>query len=243
MHAVIEKKTLQHPGPRRLLPLWCYIWCHVLHADKEVANSQWCHSQKWESACLQLLSSLINSGSGLSDGKRTAKQGRFMKLVSVAPLYFIFKPLCFGGTHISLLLLIYVILKGRDFFHTLCLGHLSLCALLTYTRQGPANGIQPHICHTSPLSHQPDTRTFPPHHIVGSPNLDATAGKEEERKKMGMKFHQEASESMKGWTRSIYHYSFGRDNRIAVIEFLSSFQVLAQNNLTNFEKQKKKMRE
>lgn len=46
-----------------------------------------------------------------------------MKLVPVAPLYFIFKPLSFGGTHISLLLLIYVILKGRYFFHTLCVGH------------------------------------------------------------------------------------------------------------------------
>lgn len=177
---------------RRLLALQCYIWHHVLHADKEVTNSQWCHSQKWESACLQLLSSLINSGSGLFDGKRTAKQGRFMKLVSVAPVYFIFKTLCFGGIHLPLLLLMNMILKGC-FFFIHCFGGMSLCALLTCTRQGPANGSQPHICHTSPLSRQPDTHTFPLHHTAGSLNLDATAGKEKERKKRGwnsIKRHQ-----------------------------------------------------
>lgn len=156
--------------------------------------------------------------------KKTAKQGGFMKSVSVAPVYFFFKPLCSGGTHLPLLLLIYMILKGWFlFFHTLCRGHLSLCALLTCTRQGPANGSQPHICHTSPLSHQPDMRTFPPHRTAGSPNLDETAGKEKERAKKDMKFHQEASESIKGRTRSIYHYSFGRDKRIAVIELLHTF--------------------
>lgn len=158
----------------------------MLRADKEVTNSQWCHSQKCESACLQLLSTLINSGPGLFDGNRTAKQGRFMKSVSVAPVYFIFKPLCFGGNTSSPRFAHLRDFKGQFFcffFPYASQGHLSLCALLTCTRQGPANGSQPHICHTSPLSRQPDTRTFPPHRTAGSPNLDATAGKEKEREK------------------------------------------------------------
>lgn len=215
----------------------------MLHADKDVTNSQWCHSQKWESVCLQLLSTLINSGSGLFDGKRTAKQGRFMKLVSVAPVYFIFKTLCFGGIHLPLLLLMYMILKGSFFFHTLCQGHVFMCIAHLHPA-GPSEWKPaPHLSHFSPVTparhvHLPSAS----HCRFTEPGRDSKEREGEEKKK-GMKFHQEASEFIKGWTRSIYHYSFGRDNRIAVIEFLCSFQMLAQNNLTRFVKQKKKMRE
>lgn len=204
----------------------------MLHADKKVTNSQWCHSQKWESACLQLLSCLINSGPGLFDGKRAAKQKRFMKLVSIAPVYFIFKALCFRGTHLPLFCSSTWFQSAG--FHTLCLRHLSLCTLLTCTQQGSANGSQAHICHTSPLSRQADMGTFPAHHTAGLPNLNMTAGTKEGKKEDEILLR----ESIKGWTRSIYHYSFGGNKRIAVIEFLRSFQMLAQNNLTRFGKKK-----
>lgn len=108
----------------------------MLHADKEVTNSQWCHSQKCESACLQLLSTLINSGPGLFDGNRTAKQGRFMKSVSVAPVYFIFKPLCFGGNTSSPSFAHLRDFKGQFFFffHTVVRG------IRLYAHCSPAPG-------------------------------------------------------------------------------------------------------
>ena len=64
-------------------PVWAVgiVWYSILHIlvhnDKRVANSQWCHLEKWESSCLQLPCSLINSrGGGLMV---TAKQGRFIE--------------------------------------------------------------------------------------------------------------------------------------------------------------------
>lgn len=98
----------------------------------------------------------------------------------------------------------------------------------------------PHLSHFSPVTparhaHLPSSS----HCRLTEPGRDS-GEREGERKKKGMKFHQEASESITGWTRSIYHYSFCRDNRIAGIEFLHSFQMLAQNNLARFWKTKEK---
>lgn len=68
-----------------LFAVWYYIWHNVVCADKKVTNSQWCHTKKWGSSCLQLPASLINSGSRMLDGV-TAKQERFIE--SVSPVFF-----------------------------------------------------------------------------------------------------------------------------------------------------------
>lgn len=86
--------------------------------------------------------------------KKTAKQGGFMKSVSVAPVYFIFKPLCSGGTHLPLLLLMYVILKGWFlFFHTLCRrGSVFMCIAHLHPA-GPSEWKPAqHLSHFSPVT-------------------------------------------------------------------------------------------
>lgn len=146
-----------------------------------------------------------------------------MKLVSVAPVYFIFNRYPLFCTTAFL----------RAVFLTPCVG------ASVFMRGSPA------ASRAQRMEPGPTFVTLLPCHAGSTCALSRRIAlqahrtwrrKRERRKEKRMKFHQKPSESIKGWTRKwINHYSFGRDNRIAVIEFLHGLQMLAQNNPTRSE--------
>lgn len=131
--------------------------------------------------------------------------------------------------------------KGQGFFFPNAVSGASVFMLTAHLHPaGPSEWKPgPHLSHFSPVT--PARHG----HLPSASHCRLTEPEHDSREKEGGGKKEDEiplRKSTKGWTQSIYHYSFGRHNRIAVIEFLCSFQMLAQNNLTRFKKNKKNQR-